>query len=107
MGSWQLMNKPWRLTLVKSVMGSMLMYLVMAGKMLAWVIREIESIPRNFLWTGKDASARGKCAVAWTSPSTDSWRPRSARSSSSWSCYAQDGCGSNGLMAIELELHCS
>ncbi|XP_072146649.1 uncharacterized protein [Setaria viridis] len=65
--TWQgpLMNKSGRLTLVKSTLSSMPVYLSMSDKLPPWVIKQLDGIRRNFLWTGKDTAVRGKNVVAW------------------------------------------
>ncbi|CAL4948509.1 unnamed protein product [Urochloa decumbens] len=64
---WQgpLMNKSGRLTLVKSTLSTMPIYLTMSDKLPPWVIKQLDSIRRNFLWTGQDKAVRGKNVVAW------------------------------------------
>jgi len=37
----------------------------MSDKLPAWVIDEIDSLRRNFLWAGKETAVRGKNLVAW------------------------------------------
>jgi hypothetical protein len=37
----------------------------MCDKLPPWVIKEVDAIRRNFLWTGKDTTTRGKNAVVW------------------------------------------
>ncbi|CAL5041675.1 unnamed protein product [Urochloa decumbens] len=59
------MNKSGRLIVVKSVASAVPIYTLMANNLPAWAIDEIDAICRNFLWTGGEQSARGKCSVAW------------------------------------------
>lgn len=65
--SWKgpMLQKSGRLILVKSVLSSIPTYSLMADKLPAWLIEEIDTIRRKFLWSGCDASVRGKCVVAW------------------------------------------
>jgi len=65
--AWQgkLMNRSGRLTLVKSTLSALPFYLTMSDKLPSWVIKEIDSLRRNFLWSGKEAAVRGKNMVAW------------------------------------------
>ena len=59
------MNKSGHLTLVKSMLSAIPIYLMMSDKFPPWVIKQLDSIRRNFLWIGKDTVVRGKNAVAW------------------------------------------
>ncbi|CAO2194169.1 unnamed protein product [Urochloa humidicola] len=59
------MNKSGRLTLVKFTLSTMPIYLTMCDQLPPWVIKELDAIRRNFLWTGTDKAVRGKNAVAW------------------------------------------
>lgn len=65
--AWQghLMKKSGRLTLVKSTLSAMPIYLTMSNKLPPWAIKQIDSTRGNFLWTGTDAAVRGKRTVAW------------------------------------------
>jgi hypothetical protein len=65
--SWQgpLMNNSVRLTLVKSTLPAMPIYLTMSNKLPSGVIKQLDRIRRNFLWTGLDASLKDRNVVAW------------------------------------------
>ena len=65
--AWQgkLLNRSGRLVLVKSTLSALAIYLMMSAKLPTWVIHEIDSLRRNFLWAGKDHAVRGKNLVAW------------------------------------------
>ncbi|GJN35126.1 hypothetical protein PR202_gb23869 [Eleusine coracana subsp. coracana] len=41
-------------------------YALMADKMPPWLIEELESICRRFLWAGGDNEIKGKCMVNWS-----------------------------------------
>jgi hypothetical protein len=60
-----LMARSGRLVWIKSVLQAMPIYSMMAENLPPWARREIDAICRKFLWVGKDASAHGKCMVAW------------------------------------------
>jgi hypothetical protein len=64
--AWQgpLMNKSGRLILVKSTLSAMPIYLAMSDKLPPGVIKQLDRIRRNFLWTRQDASLKGRSAVA-------------------------------------------
>jgi len=55
--AWQgrLMSRSGRLTLVKSTLSTLPIYLTMSDKLPKWVIDEIDSLRRNFLWSGSTA----------------------------------------------------
>jgi len=55
----------WQTVLVKSTLSALPIYLMMSDKMPSWVIHEIDSLRRNFLWSGKEQAVRGKNLVAW------------------------------------------
>ena len=40
-------------------------YTIITDGLPLWAIKEINAICRQFLWTGKEGSIRGKCMVAW------------------------------------------
>jgi len=92
-------------------LSTMPIYIMMADKLPPWVIREIDGIRRNFLWTGTNATCRGKSAVAWPTvcPSTLYDGLAALVSSTSGSpglpC-ALGGYGSSALMGTELGLLC-
>ena len=52
--AWQgkLLNRSGRLVLVKSTLSALPIYLMMSDKLPSWVIHEIDSLRRNFLWSG-------------------------------------------------------
>jgi len=52
--AWQgkLLNRSGRLVLVKSTLSALPIYLMMLDKLPSWVIHEIDSLRRNFLWSG-------------------------------------------------------
>ena len=60
------MAKSGRLVWIKFVLSAIPIYTIIADGLPPWAIQEIDSICRRFLWTGKEGSIRGKCAVAWT-----------------------------------------
>jgi len=51
---------------IKSVLMALPVFAMMANKLPAWVIAEVDKICRNFLWTGSDQSRFAeKSLVAW------------------------------------------
>jgi len=84
--AWQgkLLNRSGRLVLVKSTLSALPIYLMMSDKLPSWVIHEIDSLRRNFLWSGKDHAVRGKNMVAWPT------------------VYAPTNCGGLGIIDIRL-----
>ncbi|GJN31634.1 hypothetical protein PR202_gn00074 [Eleusine coracana subsp. coracana] len=44
----------------------MLIYALMADKIPSWLIEELESICRRFLWVGGDNEIKDKCMVNWS-----------------------------------------
>ena len=51
-----LMSTSGRLVWIKSVLMALPVFAMMANKLPAWVIAEVDKICRNFLWTGSDQS---------------------------------------------------
>ena len=60
------MTKSGRLVWIKSVLSAIPIYTIIADGLPPWAIQEINGICHRFLWTGKEGSVRGKCAVAWS-----------------------------------------
>ncbi|WVZ62402.1 hypothetical protein U9M48_012158 [Paspalum notatum var. saurae] len=60
-----LMSRSGRLVWIKSVLTAMPIFAMMANKLPAWVIKDINSICKRFFWAGTDSAVRGKCLVAW------------------------------------------
>jgi hypothetical protein len=54
------MNKSDHLTLVKSTISIMPIYLMMSYSLPNWVVKEIDKICRNFLWTRTDSVVSGE-----------------------------------------------
>lgn len=61
----RLLDKAGRLTLVRSVMSSILIYFVTVFKLKKWALKKIDKIKRSFLWTGSDQANGGHCLVRW------------------------------------------
>ena len=68
LSSWTFhsLNLPSRLTLVKSVLQSMPIYLFSVLAAPKWVLKQIQSLQRNFLW-GASGQNRKWALVKWTS----------------------------------------
>ncbi|XP_020262542.1 uncharacterized protein LOC109838519 [Asparagus officinalis] len=54
-----------RLVLLNSVLSSILLYYMSFYKLPSWVIKEVDKIRKNFLWTGKNISRPFKCLANW------------------------------------------
>ncbi|XP_020266417.1 uncharacterized protein LOC109841906 [Asparagus officinalis] len=54
-----------RLVLLNSVLSSIPLYYMSFYKLPSWVIKEVDKIRKNFLWTGKNISKPFKCLVNW------------------------------------------
>lgn len=61
-----LMARSARLVWIKSVLGAMPIYAMMAESLPPWARKELDAICRKFFWAGGDQSIRGKCMVAWS-----------------------------------------
>lgn len=61
-----LMARSGRLVWIKSVLRAVPIYAMMADSLLPWARKEIDALCRRFLWAGKEASAQGRCMVAWS-----------------------------------------
>lgn len=69
---WQgpLMPRSSRFILIKAVLITMPIYIIMAEKMPLWMLEELNSICRNFLWVGGEQSSEGQCMVNCTTVCT-------------------------------------
>ncbi|XP_020253777.1 uncharacterized protein LOC109830826 [Asparagus officinalis] len=54
-----------RLVLLNSVLTSIPLYFMSFYKLPGWLIKEVDKIRRNFLWSGKSVSKPFKCLVNW------------------------------------------
>jgi hypothetical protein len=61
----KLLNLAGRITLIKSVLSAIPVYLFIALNAPKWVIKVIDKIQRNFLWKGRKEARGGNCLVAW------------------------------------------
>lgn len=60
------LNHAGRLTLVKSVLTSQIMYYATILKIPKETLKEIDSKRKQFLWAGNERLTGGKCKVNWT-----------------------------------------
>ena len=99
--AWQgrLMNRSGRLTLIKSTLSAMPIYLTMSDKLPGCVIHEIDALRRNCLWSGKEEAMRGKNLVAWPTVCSPTDCGGSGVVVLHLSGFA--GCGCNELRMIE------
>lgn len=60
------MHKVGRVSLVKSTLTAIPIYLLISIKLLAWAINAIDKYRRGFIWAGKETVAGRQCTMAWT-----------------------------------------
>jgi hypothetical protein len=61
----KLLNKACRLTLIKSMLSSLVIYHMPVFPLSKWAIKKIDKIRRSFLWQGNEDAKGGHCLVNW------------------------------------------
>jgi hypothetical protein len=61
----KLLNKAGRLTLIKSVLSSLVIYHMPVFPLSKWAIKKIDKIRRSLLWQGNEDAKGGHCLVKW------------------------------------------
>jgi hypothetical protein len=60
-----LMHRSGRLTLIKTTLTAILVYMTISHALPLWVVKAFVKIFRVFLWSGSNAVHDAKCLVAW------------------------------------------
>jgi hypothetical protein len=60
------MHKSGRLTLIKTMLGVILVHMAISIEFLGWVHKALIKIMHAFLWSGTKSVQSGKCAVVWS-----------------------------------------
>jgi hypothetical protein len=68
LAAWKgnLISREGRLVLLKSVLSSMVIYMMTTHKLPAWVLEQIERKCRAWFWRGEDTCNGGHCRVSWS-----------------------------------------
>jgi len=98
------MNVAGHRELVRSVLTSLLVYLLTIIKAPKQFIKELDKIRRKFLWAGDKEMSRGKCKVAWEKTCMPIMNGVQALLtwSNSAEPYGFDGFGSSGTRGTDL-----
>jgi hypothetical protein len=68
LAAWKgsLISREGRLVLLKSVLASMVIYMMTTHRLPAWVIAQIEKKCRAWFWRGEGTCSGGQCRVSWS-----------------------------------------
>jgi hypothetical protein len=109
------------LTLIKTTLAAISVYITMSQELPAWLLQAFTKIFKAFLWTSKEVVEGGKCLVAWSKVQrplqlgglgvTDLklmgralrfcwlWLKRVDRAKP-WAALPLQGCGDHGLLSF-------